>query len=224
MDEGLDRVLALKASAKRARDHEDWDKAIDDLREAIRFLRARMAATSSSFPNSLATELADVYGLMGGVQRRWGLKLNGVDRQHHLKESVAAYDEGFYYEKDLHSKDANTYNRVNRLVGRVLLDPHVLNEVTDELLMTEVILDEEIGSARQKDPWAYCDLGTIQLLLGNPDALLTFQKLDRMLPPAFVYGSTLSTLEPLCQVVGDLRPDCRRAIAQLQRSARYRDS
>jgi hypothetical protein len=228
MVEDLDEVLALKASAKSARDDEDWEGAISDLEEAIDLLRNRVAEASRQVPSWLASEFADTYGMIGGIQKRWGLLLDGEDRRCHLEASMVAYDEGFRYEQDLDPNDASTYNRVNRLVGRVLLDSRVLqedgdaaSEVAEELRTAEEILTEQIGSARQKDPWAYSDLGTIRLLRGTPDALPALHELDRLRPPAFVYDSALATLEPLCEVASELRPDLVQAVAQLRRSARY---
>jgi hypothetical protein len=223
----LDRVLALKASAKSSRDDGDWEVAIDDLKDAIQLLDDR-AIELPSMPSWLASELADTYGLIGGIEKRWGLQMDGEERQHHLKESVAAYDMGFGYERDLEPSDANTYNRVNRIVGRVLLDAHVLGkdgqaipDIAEDLRMAEEILIEQIGSGRQKDPWAYCDLATVRLLRGKQDALATFRELDRLRPPSFVYESALTTLQPLCKVASDLRPDLVQAVTQLRRSARY---
>jgi hypothetical protein len=228
MREDLDEVLALKASAKSARDDEDWEGATSDLEEAIDFLRNLVPKASTPMPSWLASEFADLYGMIGGIQKRWGLRLDGEDRRRHLQASVAAYDEGFRYERDLQLNEANSYNRVNRLVGRVLLDPRSLQkdgdaapEVAEELSRAEGVLTEQIGSVRQKDPWAYSDLGTIRLLRGTPDALSTLHELDRLRPPAFVYDSMLTTLQPLCEVASDLRPDLAQAVAQLQRSARY---
>jgi hypothetical protein len=231
LDEVLDEVLALKATAKSARDDEDWEGAISDLEEAIDLLRDLVPVASTPVPSRIASELADIYGMIGGIHKRWGLPLDGEERRHHLEASVAAYDEGFRYERDLELNEANTYNRVNRLVGRVLLDPSILqedgaatSEVAEELRRAEGILTEQVGAARQKDPWAYSDLGTIQLLRGAPDALPTLRKLDRLRPPAFVYDSALTTLQPLCEVASALRPDLAQAVAQLQRSARYVES
>ena len=225
MDENLGQVLALKASAKSARDDQDWDSAIGDLHEAISILSAGKSA-AAPLPSWLAAELADTYGLMGGIERRWGLLLGSQERERHLEASVAAYDEGFGYEKDLQPNEANTYNRVNRLVGRVLLNPGVLEEngsavrnFFGELGQAEDILTKQIESVRQKDPWAYCDLGIIRILLGKSDALLTFNGLDRLRPPAFVYDSILATLQPLCEVAAGLRPDLGRVADRLRSSA-----
>ncbi len=219
-------VLALKASAKSARDDGDWVGAIDDLKEAVFLLRHRTPDPSTQLPSRLASEFADTYGLIGGVQKRWGLQLDGEARQQHLEESIAAYDQGFHYEKNLGLSDASTYNRVNRLVGQVLIDPHVLEGARDaavenDLQQAEEILTEQLKSVRRKDPWAYFDLAIIRLLRGVPDALSVYNDLDRLRPPVFVYESALATLEPLAEAASDLRPDLAPAIARLRRSARF---
>jgi hypothetical protein len=219
----LDQVLALKASAKDSRDDEHWEAAIGDLQEAIGLLARHVAGTSPSVPSWLASELADTYGLLGGIEKRWGLQQAGAERRRHLEASVAAYDEGFRYERDLEPKEANTYNRVNRLVGRVLTNPRIVAGdagFSEELRTAEEVITAQLGYAREKDPWAYCDLGTVRLLRGKPDALAAFRELDRLHPPSFVYDSALATLEPLREVISGLRPDLLQAIAQLQRSAR----
>ena len=55
MDENLNQVLALKASAKSARDDQDWDAALSDLQEAISIMRARKAG-APPVPGWLAAE------------------------------------------------------------------------------------------------------------------------------------------------------------------------
>jgi len=225
MDDVLDEVLAIKAGAKSARDDENWSEAVIDLRDAVDLLRTRIGKVPASLTNRFTSELADVLGIMGGVEKRWGLKLEGEQRRQHLEASLTAYEEGFKYEQGLPPQEANTYNRVNRLVGRVLLNSHVLQdggsvqtEFSKELREAAEILAEEIRSSRQKDPWAYCDLATIQLLRGEPDAFSILRELDRLRPPYFVYESTLSTMEPLCEAAAELRPDLIQAVAQLRRS------
>jgi hypothetical protein len=226
MYEEFDEVLALKASSKRARDDGDWEGAIGYLEEAVDLLRSYAPKSLKRLESRFASEFADTYGLIGGVQRRWGLLLDGEDRQRHLEESIAAYDQGFRYEKDLELSDASTYNRTNRLVGRVLLDPRILQgdrsaAMDGELRKAEEILTEQLKFVRRKDPWGYSDLGTIRLLRGAASALSAYNSLDRLRPPAFVYESTLATLEPLSEVASDLRPGLIQAIAQLRRSARF---
>jgi hypothetical protein len=230
MDEDLDQVLALKASAKSARDDQDWKGAIEDLLQAINLLSVRMDDTSRRQPDWLVSELADAFGMLGGIEKRWALLLDGQERQLHLEASLTAYNSGFKYEEHLPPSETNTYNRVNRLVGQVLLDPSVLMkdrgavpELSHALAEAEKILTGQIKSVRQEDPWAYCDLGTVQLLRGEDDALLTYRLLDRLRPEEFVYDSALDTLQPLSKAAADLRPDMDRAVDQLRRSAGYRE-
>lgn len=225
MVDALDEVLALKASAKSSRDDGDWEEALGDLHEAIDFLLVLDAGAPPSVASRLPAEFADTYGLIGGIEKRWALELSGPERRRHLQASLDAYDKGFSYESKLGPNDANTYNQVNRLVGSVLLNSRVLQndaKFTKELRSAENELDEQIGSGgRQRDPWAYADLGTVRLLRGEPDALAAYRELNQLRPPRFVYDSTLTTLQPLCDVASDLRPDLVQAVAQLQRSARY---
>ena len=222
----LDEVRALKASAKSARDDRDWDSAIADLNDAIDLLQDRLEESSAA-PEWLKAELADTFGMIGGIEKRWGLQLEDEQRRRHLKASVDAYDMGFKYEQGLDLDDANTYNRINRLVGRVLLDKNMLrrgdsaaSKFAEELRDAEEIVTKEIETARQRDPWAYCDLGTVRLLRGKPDALSVFHDLERLRPEPYVYESVLSTLQPLSDVASDIRPDLAKAVAQLRRYVR----
>jgi hypothetical protein len=221
-----EEVRALKASAKSARADADWEFAIDELDRAVELLVDQLPGATGRALAELASELADSYGMIGGIERRWGLSLAGEERQRHLEDSVDAYDRGFSHEQDLDPSVASTYNRINRLVGRVLLNPHVLDDATtpefvEELGTAHEILVEQLRSARVKDPWGYCDLGLIRVLRGTADALPTYHELDRLRPPKFVYESALATLEPLSEVASELRPDLPTIVANLQHAARY---
>ncbi len=227
MVDELDEVLALKASAKTARDDGDWEGALSDLEEAVEILTGPTDASLGGGSSRVAAELADTFGMIGGIERRWGLSTAGAERQRHLERSVIAYDEGFGLERSLPHAEESTYNRVNRLIGRVLLDPNVLAAAGDptadlsgDLRQAEEILTDQLLSARQKDPWGYSDLGIIRLLRGAPDAMSVFDDLEKLRPPAFVYESTLTTLEPLADIGSDLRPGLARAAEMVRRLAR----
>jgi hypothetical protein len=236
MDEEFDverffrRVVSAKARAKSARDDKDWQDAIDILSDWIDRVQDAKEQIDKHANGRMEAELADLYGLVGGTQRRWGLEAQGSDRDAHLAASITAYDEGFRYEQTLKAKDATSYNRINRLVGRVLLDPSVLRagvtapaevDMNHELGKAEEILTGQIESGRQRDPWAYCDLATVRLLRGTPDALATLQKLVDLRPPKFVYEITLDTLESLAKAAADIRPDLGPAVTQLRRATEY---
>jgi hypothetical protein len=218
----LDEVLGLKASAKGARDDQDWPAAVNDLEDALDILD-QMSPDSSK---ALIAEVADTYGMIGGVERRWALASEGAARAEHFGKSVAAYDRGFEYEARLGYQNATTYTRINRLVGRVLMQPSILSNEDDflnllhELAEAERLVIDQIDGPRKRDPWAYCDLLTIQLLSGTQAAALsTFDILVGLRPPSFVYTSALDTLRPLSEVASSIRPQLAIAVERLQKLA-----
>jgi hypothetical protein len=226
-DKTLEEVRSLKASAKSARDDGDWVDAIAALHEAIAWLRDVRGSAAPGSDERLDAELADTYGQIGGIERRWGLESTGDERRERLRRSQNAYDRGFALEQNLATREASTYNRINRLVGRVLLRPGVLEDapvddvdVLTELGVAEVILDSHTAGPRQRDPWAFCDAGTIKLLRGS-DFRPVLRALERLQPPRFVYESWLSTLRPLSEVASTVRPDLPDVVRQVERAARY---
>src|SRR5689334_19013073 len=102
------RIVSAKASAKNARDEEDWQGAIDILEQWIDRIQDAKREIAPRATGRMNAELADLYGLVGGTQRRRGLQLQGSDRQSHLAASIRAYDKGFTFEQDLNAKDATT--------------------------------------------------------------------------------------------------------------------
>lgn len=225
-----DEIAELKTSAKNARLDRDWPGALLDLHDAIDLLLQGISEGTrrgSTF-DILAAELADTYGMVGGTERRWGLESFGMERERHLKASIDAYDLGYRYERELRGRDATTYNRLNRLVGRVLLNSEVLEagaadsvEMISELEDVESVVLEQLDGPRAEDPWAYCDLATIQLLLGSGSALATLSGLDNLRPARFVYTSALETMRPLAEAAGGFRPDLFIAVERLSRGERY---
>jgi hypothetical protein len=227
LEKTLEGVRSLKASAKSARDDGDWVDAVAVLHEAIAWLRDVRGSVALGFEERLDAELADTYGQIGGIERRWGLGSTGEDRRDHLRRSQDAYDCGFALEQNLETREASIYNRINRLVGRVLLHPEVLEnapvddvDVLAELGVAEVILDDHIAGPRRQDPWAFCDVGTIRLLRGT-DYQPVVRALERLQPPRFVYESWLSTLRPLSEVASTIRPGLLDVVRQVERAARY---
>jgi hypothetical protein len=224
-----DAVLGLKASAMDARSEGDWEGAIEDLDEAVNIVLQRLpAGGGASRPPDALAQLADLYGAIGGIERRWGLALAPDDRAVHLQASVDAYDEGFSYEKEhLGANNDTTYTRLNRLVARVLVDSSVLvgdvreaMDVRRELAEVERVVQKQLDSTRANDPWAWCDLALVRLLRDEPvdDALAVLEGLQ---PKRLVYESALGTWRPLADVAGDVRPELHDAVERLEDAARY---
>ncbi len=213
----LEEVLGLKDGAKSARDQGDWPGALADLQDALDLLNT-MADDGSE---DIAAEIADTYGMIGGIERRWALATEGADRAEHLERSRQAYDDGFRHEDRLGSREPTTYNRINRIVARVLARSSILADeqgdldIYTELAIAEEMVTEQIDGPRKRDPWAYCDLLTIQLLSGGREAASTWDVLVSLRPPDFVYKSMLDTLEPLAAVASSVRPQIEDTVLRL---------
>jgi len=214
----LEEVLGLKDGAKSARDLGDWPGALADLQDALDVLDAMEDEGSED----IVAEIADTYGMIGGIERRWALATEGVDRAEHLDKSRQAYDDGFEREDRLGSGEPTTYNRINRIVARVLIRPSILAaeqgdiDVSAELALAEGLVADQIDGQRKRDPWVYCDLLTIQLLSGAQEAASTMDALVGLRPPDFVYKSLLDTLEPLAAVASSVRPQIASTVLRLR--------
>jgi hypothetical protein len=228
LDDFLDEVHSYKAAARQKRDSGDWGGADATLQPALTLAEAAVSQAGPRYTGQIEAQLADLYGMIGGNERRWGLDSSGLERHAHLTASVDAYDRGFEVERRLRGRASSTYNRINRLIGRVLLDPAVLSagrsgtasiDMNSELDEAEQLVWRQIESARQRDPWAYCDLATVRLLRGSPDASAANQTLFRLAPRAFVYESHLATLEPLADAAGDLLPELAEAVDLVRKAA-----
>lgn len=228
VNQALDEVRSLKASAKSARVDEDWRNALIDCTDAASILTEQLQVALPAWEAPLRSELADTYGLIGGIHKRWGLSLSGSQREAHLNESLRAYEQGYEEERDLPPSEASTYNRINRLIGRVLVDPAILQGPADrddggffdDLRQAEEILAEQVNGSRQRDPWAFCDLVTIRLLLGREDVMVALHGLERLNPPPFVYDSWFTTLDPLTEATAGTRPALAATVNQIRRSLR----
>jgi hypothetical protein len=76
----------------------------------------------------MALELADCWGMLGGLERRWALDSasDRAQRIEHLQRSIEAHDNGYEYEKGSLSRGTGIYNKLNRLLVRLLRDPELL--------------------------------------------------------------------------------------------------
>src|SRR5262245_49766966 len=123
MEDKLRIVRDLKTKAKNRRDLERYESAASFLETAIQILESALAdSTMANRKSQLASELADCYGLLGGINRRWGLSLTEPEkRQELLRESFNSYNKGYQeYEAHEEYRITNSYNLLNRLVSLLL--------------------------------------------------------------------------------------------------------
>jgi hypothetical protein len=163
MSDAMDAAHELKQHARREREQGAHMAAHAYLEQAIERLEA-------SGDPAVTEELADIYGTLGGTLREKG----------ELVAAAAAYDAGYGYEAD-----TNTYNALNRLTTRILLEPASLTDpgalrrygelefvdVPQELGALRARLERDLAGPRADDAWAAGDLALTAALTGDADAL-----------------------------------------------------
>src|SRR5262249_58065661 len=144
MPTSIGRIRELKTGAKNQRDRgvKGYPRALSILKEATAIAQAELdQSTVAEHRSQLASELSDCYGLVGGVERRWAEECKGDESVPHLKASIRAYDDGFKFESNPEYGIVDSYNRLNRLLVRLVLRPHALDAVD------AVVLDSDIPPA-----------------------------------------------------------------------------
>lgn len=209
-----ERVARLKTEAKNLRDRglTGYEAAASRLGEACLLGEQQLALAAESAGRARwAHELSDSYGLLGGLHRRWADATSDSDRQTHLVLAMQSYDAGFAYERSPEYGIVNTYNRVNRLLVRILMAPqslagamldHELHElvgdnVANALLDAVAELRRQLAGPRRGDYWAQADLALLEVLTGGRPAAEAYAPFLDMAPPEFAYTSVLSALQPL---------------------------
>ena len=205
--------------AKNARDDKKYERAqrliddakarLDELWEHHRQEVNKDGANATQEQRDLVAALAEVNGVRGGILRSRGAYELAID----------AYEEGLLFEKHAARKLDNSYNLVQRLVNRILLEPASVStrawtvkgvNMHEALKEAETIIEQQIngtdqlGGTRQNDPWAACDLLFVRLLRGNQDSLDVrsriedaWNKLERTKPKDYVYESNLRVTKEL---------------------------
>ena len=220
MANSIDEIKSLKDLAQSQSDQGQYEVAAKTLRDGIDVLEAaltrreshgdsahRASAPVDTEENRMAAELADLYGISGGVRRKQG----------DLIRSIAAYDQGFRYESHPRYGIVNTYNALNRLVTRILMypgslsDPDALRNVHElefvdvpralNELQTE--LKKEVDGARSNDVWAAGDLAFTCALNGDDQgaraALQQFESCSPP-PPANAYNAYIVWIDAVAQL------------------------
>lgn len=238
----LDEIRALKTRAKNRRDDNRFPAALQYLERAATLAEqgrtyAQRSAhagrvedrgpTSVDRDDVFVAELADIHGMMGGITRRAGLASPDADeRRNQLTQSERHYRTGFTFEEAARPA-ATSYNRVNRIIARILLDPDSLDEgrgaAGDPDAVRTQLRDAHKHVMRQlamdrNDPWLQADRALLEVLLStDTSATHAYADLHATAPPTYVYESALDTLEPLAAVVADRRPQLRHAVEDLRR-------
>jgi tetratricopeptide (TPR) repeat protein len=160
-DPPLTEARALKRRATALRNRGELGQAQEALDEAIRVLATLLSEHTSTATDAgeLRAELADTYGMKGGIFRRAG----------EPDAALKAYETGAEIEES--DKLGTTYNRSN--VITLSITEKGLNPTGHEIreLLANIIreLESETAGARRDEWWAWSDLGQFYLLNGEPD-------------------------------------------------------
>jgi hypothetical protein len=208
----LEEIQTFKTKAKNRRGLMLFSNAESYISKAIEMSESEFASTQAqNWKSRYALELSDCYGIKGGILRRWGLESDdSTERRQHLLNSVITYDQGFVYESNDDFEIDDSYNKINRLVARILYDPELLSKekqlveiktvnVINELEDLRNSLDEQLKIDRRDDVWALADLALVSLLLDLDEPHMLYSNFIDANPPGYAYTSVISTLKPLSE-------------------------
>jgi hypothetical protein len=186
----------------------EFRKSREAMTEALQYLQDLGAPDPNSGKRAsegeiaIAEQLADCWGILGGVCRAQGDLVSAKD----------AYDNGYKYESSRRFNILNTYNRVNRLVVRILQNPELLSDpqplvtdlsepkktMHDLLCETAEEIERQLREGRPDRAWALADLVMVRLLACLDGVDIALDALDKCSEnDPFPYHSTLKVIREL---------------------------
>lgn len=212
MKDQLKAAAALRAEASRDRKDGELMYALESILASVDILNRMWERRCSAIDEAggaaspddkeLVKELAETYGVMGGIHRSRGEYTQAID----------AYDQGAFFERHPASKRDNSYSLMQRLLNRALLEPQGADSpgwcVRNVLMAAELrdvvaILALQRSTTRLGDAWAVADQAMANALLVplDPDSLgrraevdMALDALDEKGTPPFVFDSTLHAM------------------------------
>lgn len=199
MNDLLTQVKLLKDYAKLSRDKASKDPrrlevARNDLSKAIVLLSSAYENTEEGeYKTLLRRELADCYGMMGGIYRR---QATYRESRANLERSLEMYEKGMLYETD------DSYNLSNSVVISILIDPINLERELPKIQEGIMKIQDQVRGKRRDQWWAWADLGLLNLLMGNKRvALDAYEHFTQLGARTQDYESTISVLRQLRDVL-----------------------
>jgi tetratricopeptide (TPR) repeat protein len=200
----VDDVRSVKLWAIAMRNLGDFDSAmklLDDASAALERMRGYPGLTPGAVAE-IRVELADTYGMKGGVYRR----------QNRLHEAYGEYAKGREVEK---IDEQSTYNLSNVIALGVAeerispLEPGMKANI--DKAIAELI--KKTGGTRTDEWWAWSDLGQLYLLQANDaGALDAYEHARKTGPATDEYQRHIAGLRQLLEVTSHTAPDVALAI------------
>lgn len=194
----VSRAKLRKEEAKDFRDEGDIKSAIEALKDAVTTMdvsplaaELRMEGVPTQPVRTLATQLADCLGMLGGNYRR----LNRLD------EAQACFERGRAYEESPVLDVMSSYNLVNAITLPLETGARQLADQTAELRQAVSAIDRQVRGDRRNDRWAWADLAECQLLLNMGDEAERSYRRARDLGDDETVTSIVSVLQRLYTVL-----------------------
>ncbi len=214
----LEEVQSLKGSARANTTFGDYEEALTDLNLAIGQLRSGLQKidTQETFyigydRSGLLRQLADCYGMAGGVYRR-----KAKEDRANLEKSIRMYDSGRELEYDTSCGIQNSYNITNSIAVRIIQNAKCLTTQETEIRKAIRTIQKQVEVKRRDEWWAWADLGQLYLLIGQEkEAFQAYAKFQDAGPRARDYVSTLTVLEELMQALKPTNPPIAKSIERV---------
>src|SRR2546423_13579872 len=120
MSEELARIKRLKEAAQANRNLGLYEEALLDLSEAVERGEeacGKLGDTDPEFRGRLLRQIADCYGIMGGIYRRWDNRLD---------DALQMYRKGLQFEQEL---GLDSYNLSNVIAVSLMRDGNTLPDL-----------------------------------------------------------------------------------------------
>ncbi|MFY9570397.1 MAG: hypothetical protein WAV20_03210, partial [Blastocatellia bacterium] len=203
------KALDALESGDAVHAQKEFEKAHRALAEALDHLRSlgvpdlEVAKPAREGEIAIAGQIADCHGMIGGIYRTEGK----------FSEAIQEYDKGYMYESSRRFNILNSYNRVNRLVLRILDKPKLLfnpmpvgdvhpqegKSMRQLLRDCAVEIDRQLREGRADKAWALADLALVRLLGGLEGVETALDALDESAKDYFPYESMLKVIRDLTQ-------------------------
>ncbi len=187
-------MITALANGDRSKAEEEFPSAESAINEAFQYL-AKYERPDPEAPGhasegeiTVAEQLADFWGIRGGLYRSRGSALPDGSRSGDLETAIQAYDQGARYESSERLGLLNSYNTVNRLVLRIIRQPDILKaeeavpgdrkRMADLLEDAAKLIEAQLDKGRTDVAWALADLAMIELLCDGIDLEPILKQVD----------------------------------------------
>jgi tetratricopeptide (TPR) repeat protein len=202
------------ALARKFKDESLFKDALDVLEDARTLLKKELENPWGAVETNrllqervmqVAAEMADCFGIAGGEYRK----------RKNLPGAIDMYDQGCEYEENPVYAIQNSYNIVNSIVLRITGNLASLESLDTRIKSAIGVVRKQIDTSRERDWWAWADLGLLYVLSQAQDLAIECYRKIRDLGAKEEHLSSISDV--LKQLQGQIKesyPDIAEFIQQ----------